>query len=363
MNPLLTADVLTLMDVLAPAQSWIVGGAVRDYLYDGTISRDIDIATTRHPHHAIEALKKAGITAIPTGLQYGTVTAIINSKPYEITTLREDIKTNGRHAEVSFSDNLKQDAIRRDLTFNALYMDQNGDISDFFNGITDLKTGHVRFIGDASARIDEDYLRLLRFFRFYGRFGTQHIPTSTQHILSEKAALLTRLSPERLRSEFLKISVQAPDVWPYMANCGIFKTLCLPTPHKRLITAPAHLLFAAQFTQPIDVINPYFRWSNTEKKEIKNLNQGLTQQDTPTQNLYRYGNDVASALSQLKQQDMPPKTAPIFPMTADILMAKGIPPGKKLGDYLRQIESWWFKNHFPSKEKCLKHLESIISID
>ncbi|HEX7874819.1 MAG TPA: CCA tRNA nucleotidyltransferase, partial [Sphingobium sp.] len=153
------------------AEARFVGGAVRDSLL-GIAVKDVDIATLHRPEEVMHRLKAAGIRAVPTGIAHGTVTAIIPSGPVEITTLRHDIATDGRHATVAFASDWQEDAARRDFTMNALYADpETGVLHDYFGGRGDLMAARVRFIGDARARIDEDHLRILRYFRFLARFG------------------------------------------------------------------------------------------------------------------------------------------------------------------------------------------------
>ncbi|MCT6895828.1 MAG: CCA tRNA nucleotidyltransferase, partial [Commensalibacter sp.] len=161
-------DLKKLWDIFPDAR--LVGGVVRDLLVQKPIS-DIDIATMDLPDRIIEKLSRAGIKGIPTGIEHGTVTAIINHHSYEITTLRKDIKTDGRHAKVVWTQDWREDAARRDFTINALYCDKNGKLWDYFHGQEDLSLGHVRFVGTAHERIAEDFLRILRYFRFYARYG------------------------------------------------------------------------------------------------------------------------------------------------------------------------------------------------
>ena len=146
------------------------GGAVRNSLLGEEIG-DVDLSTTLVPQGVLERLKKAGVKAIATGLEHGTVTAVIDKTGYEITTLRKDIKTDGRHAVVEFGRDWTEDAMRRDLTMNALYCDAAGNVFDPLDGYEDLMARNVRFIGQASGRIEEDYLRILRFFRFFAQYG------------------------------------------------------------------------------------------------------------------------------------------------------------------------------------------------
>ncbi len=181
----------------------IVGGAVRNFLLDRKIN-DYDLSSKILPEDGVKLLEKNNIKVIPTGIKFGTITAIINNKTFEITTTRKDIKTDGRHAKVEFTDDFKIDAGRRDFTFNALYLDFNNNIYDYFDGITDLKKGIVRFIGDAEQRIKEDYLRILRFFRFFSYYGIVLDNYGLKYSILYKDGL-NGLSGERIKSEMFKM--------------------------------------------------------------------------------------------------------------------------------------------------------------
>ncbi|PKR48516.1 CCA tRNA nucleotidyltransferase [Thalassospira marina] len=181
-----------------------VGGIVRDVLLARDL-HDVDIACDLKPEASMEALQDAGIRVIPTGLQHGTITAVIDDYSYEITTLRVDVTTDGRHAEVAFTDNWLLDAKRRDFTFNALYADANGTIYDPFNGEADLRIGKVRFIGVAEDRIAEDYLRILRFFRFFAHFGRPPMDAIGAEACRKGAVGLRDISRERIRDEMFKL--------------------------------------------------------------------------------------------------------------------------------------------------------------
>lgn len=203
-----TKELLILNDIFNKNNSdnlRIVGGAIRNYLMNKKIN-DFDLSTKLTPDESIELLKNNKIKVVPTGIKFGTIMAIVKGKSFEITTTRKDIKTDGRHAIVEFTKNFEVDAKRRDFTFNALYLDFNGNLYDYFDGITDLKKGIVRFIGNAEDRIKEDYLRILRFFRFYCYYAsvldTEGLEYSTKH--KEK---LRGLSGERIKSEMFKILV------------------------------------------------------------------------------------------------------------------------------------------------------------
>ena len=181
----------------------IVGGAIRNFLLNKEIS-DFDLSTTFLPEQTIEILEQNNIKYFSTGICFGTVVAVINNKIFEITTTREDIKTDGRHAEVKFTQNFEIDAKRRDFTFNALYLDFHNNLFDYFNGIEDLMKGIVRFIGNAENRIQEDYLRILRFFRFYCYYGIVLDNQGLKYSIKYKDKLTT-LSGERIKAEMFKI--------------------------------------------------------------------------------------------------------------------------------------------------------------
>ncbi len=204
----------------------VVGGAVRDAL-DGRAVSDIDLATPRRPEAVTAALQAAGIRAIPTGIDHGTVTALVDGRPFEITTLRRDEETDGRHARVAYTDDWQEDAARRDFTINAMSMTPAGEIFDYFGGRADLAAGHVRFVGDPATRIAEDYLRILRFFRFHARYGRgEPAPAATAAIRAGVPGL-ARLSPERVWGELKRI-LAAPDpvgAVALMAELGVLPAL------------------------------------------------------------------------------------------------------------------------------------------
>ena len=188
-----------------------VGGAVRDGLL-GLPVNDLDIATSIAPRDVVDRLKKAGIKAVPTGIDHGTITAVLPDGPVEITTLRRDVSTDGRRATIAYTDDWREDAARRDFTINALYADPlTGAISDYFGGIADLEARRLRFIGDAAARIAEDHLRILRYFRFLARYGDNELDSSAYDACVTAANSLMALSRERIADEMLKLlGVAAP---------------------------------------------------------------------------------------------------------------------------------------------------------
>lgn len=205
-------------------QAWYVGGCVRNGLLDQPDS-DIDIATNARPDQTIAAAEAAGLAAIPTGADHGTITIVVDGTGYEVTTLRRDVETDGRHAVVHFSDCIEDDAARRDFTMNALYADADGVVVDPLNGMNDLYAGRVRFIGNARARIAEDYLRILRFFRFTAWYGNSAEGPDIDGLAAcaEMAEGLDRIAAERIGQEMRKL-LAAPDPAPTvatMAQAGI----------------------------------------------------------------------------------------------------------------------------------------------
>ena len=184
----------------------IVGGAVRDAL-TGRRIKEIDLATTATPELVLARAEAAGIRAIPTGLAHGTITLLVNGETFEATSLREDVDTDGRHAQVRFGRDFEADALRRDFTINALFLARDGRIFDYVGGLEDLAAGRVRFIGDPARRIREDYLRILRFFRFSAEFSDGPLDAEGLRAAMRERAGLARLSRERVRAELLKLLV------------------------------------------------------------------------------------------------------------------------------------------------------------
>src|SRR6201992_227934 len=188
------------------SEARVIGGAVRNALL-GAPSNDIDIATTALPDEVVRRARAAGIKSVPTGIDHGTVTLVVDGTPFEVTTLREDTETFGRHARVSFGRDWIGDARRRDFTINALSVGLDGVVHDYVGGLEDIAARRVRFIGEASKRIEEDYLRILRFFRMHAAFGEGEVDRSGYLACIAGRAGLTTLSAERVRMEMLKLLV------------------------------------------------------------------------------------------------------------------------------------------------------------
>ena len=200
-----------------------VGGCVRDSLIGRSEISNIDIATPIEPDGVIALLEQAGLRAIPTGLEHGTITAVFEGEVFEITTLRRDIDTDGRHAKIAFSDNWLTDAQRRDFTINAIYCDVKGALYDPLGGSKDLKSGKVRFVGNAEKRISEDFLRILRFFRFYAHFGSNTPDAEAISACTKSADKLKTLSGDRIRSELIKwLAAHSPiESLKHGTSCGV----------------------------------------------------------------------------------------------------------------------------------------------
>ncbi|MBB3423665.1 poly(A) polymerase [Rhizobium sp. BK312] len=237
--------VLALLDADG-GEGRVVGGAVRNSLM-GLPVADIDIATTLLPETVVERAEGAGIKAVPTGIAHGTVTLVIDGKPFEITTLRRDVETDGRRAVVAFSRDWQADAERRDLTINALYASADGEVMDLVGGLADLERRNIRFIGDAATRIAEDHLRILRFFRFFAYYGTGRPDAEGLRACAAAKSKISTLSAERVWSEMKKL-LAAPDpgralLW--MRQIGIL-TEVLPETEKWGIDAIPGLIAAEQ---------------------------------------------------------------------------------------------------------------------
>ena len=222
----------------------LVGGCVRDSLANRPVA-DIDLATPDRPDGILDALAGAGIRAVPTGVAHGTVTAIIRGRPFEITTLRRDREADGRHAVVDWTDDFAEDAARRDFTINAMSVDQAGVLHDYFGGCPDLAAGRVRFVGRAALRVEEDHLRILRFFRFFARYGTEPPDAEAVSAIAAASDSIARLSAERVWSEVKRI-LAVPSPWAALALMDALGVLRAALPGVALtVLLPLVLLPAA----------------------------------------------------------------------------------------------------------------------
>jgi poly(A) polymerase len=368
----------------APAR--FVGGCVRDALA-GRPVRDIDLATPEPPERVMELLRAAGLKAVPTGLDHGTVTAVSGHRPFEITTLRHDVETFGRRAKVAFTDDWEADAARRDFTFNALSCTPEGELHDYFGGRADLLAGRVRFVGKARRRIAEDYLRLLRFFRFHAFFGRGAPDPDGLAAAAAAAPKLAELSPERVRAELFRL-LQAPDPVPVLdvmlghailaaelpeaaSTQTLRNWLALEAPPSGAQAPDPLPRFAALLEPSADALEiaKRLRLSNAERDRLAGLlrptpplDPGMTPKALRAA-LYRLGRQqledgfrLAAAragrgegLVQALSQALAAVAAwhpSAFPVKGRDLRALGMAPGAEMGRLLAELEAWWIAEDF-----------------
>ncbi|WP_374385956.1 CCA tRNA nucleotidyltransferase [Sandaracinobacter sp.] len=352
----------------------LVGGAVRDWLLKLPVS-DLDLATRLSPQAVIERLEAAGIRAVPTGLAHGTVTAVAGGTPYEVTTLRRDVATFGRHAEVAFTPDWKEDAARRDFTINALYADPlTGELFDWFAGLEDLAARRVRFIGEPLARIAEDHLRILRFFRFSARFAPD-LDGPGLAACAARANDLMALSRERIRDELLKLlALPAPSATlSAMLAHAILKPVLPEIVAERvpgldrLIRAEADAHVQADGLRRLACIIPEntetameignrLKHSNAEKSRLIQAATRTPVPDDPRALAYSIG--PAATLDRLlltgdarAAQWAGPLSAyarPRLPISGKDLIAMGLAPGPAVSRRLAEVEHRWIEAGFPA---------------
>jgi poly(A) polymerase len=366
----------------------VVGGAVRNALL-GLPHGDIDIATTAVPQEVMHRAAAAGFKAVPTGIDHGTVTVVIAGHPFEVTTLREDVETFGRHATVRFGRDWKRDAERRDFTMNALTLAPDGTVHDHVGGLADLERRQVRFIGDAGTRIREDYLRILRFFRFHACYGDGAPDPAGLHAVIVERAGLERLSRERVRMELMKLLLapRAVAALAVMAESGLIGTVLGGVPYlaslANMVQLEAALGLAPEGTRRLGALGAWIvedaerlwrrlRLSNSEHERLAAM---VTQwwRVSPALDaralLYRLGPDhftarvlLAWARSDASASDatwhdlvtMPDRwTAPAFPLRAADFLARGLEKGPALGAALGRAEQAWIAAGFPMDRRAL----------
>ncbi len=359
----------------------VIGGAVRDTLA-GRGVREIDLATPRTPEQVTEALEAAGIRAVPTGIQHGTVTAVIGGRSFEITTLRRDVQTDGRHAVVAFTDDWRADAARRDFTINAMSLTPAGEVFDYFGGAGDLRAGIVRFVGDPAMRIAEDYLRILRFFRFFARYAGGAADAQALAAIRSGVPGLARLSVERVWSELAGI-LAAPDpraAVALMAESGVLGAVLPegadPARLARLIAAGAPddplLRLAALLTGDAGALAARLRLSATERDRLAALRGGpVPRPDHDDAALRRLladethellvdrawlagGGAPEWAVLRARLAALP---RPVFPLEGRDLLALGEPEGPRVGALLRAVRQWWLDGGcVADREACREEL-------
>lgn len=352
------------------AQVRIIGGAVRDTLLSLPVS-DIDLATRHAPEAVMAMLKSAGIKAVPTGLSHGTVTAVIESGPVEVTTLRRDVATDGRRATVAFTDDWQEDAARRDFTINALAADpDSGEIFDYFDGLADLRAGHVRFIGDPLQRIAEDHLRILRFFRFHARFGKGDPDAAALAACRARANDLMALSRERIASELLKLlASEAPqETVALMQSNGILAPVIPELTHgdalERLVTREQSMGIAGNDIRRLAALigpDPALAGDIAHRLKLSNAqNKRLVTACTiraPMRSdalAYRLGLEEARDALLLNNGTTADFAVlenwqrPVFPISGGALIERGLPAGPRVAATLKTIENRWIDAGFPN---------------
>lgn len=376
------------------AEVRFVGGCVRDALAGRRVG-DVDLATPDPPDRVMALLRKVGLKAVPTGIAHGTITAVAEGRGFEVTTLRRDVRTFGRHADVAFTDDWQADAARRDFTFNAMSAGQDGTLHDYFNGRADLAAGRVRFVGDPATRIAEDYLRVLRFFRFLAHFGRAAPDDAALAACAAAAQEIRRLSAERVRTEVLKL-LAAPDP---LAALGLMRTtgvLAVVLPEAAGFERLAALLgiddgdplrrLAALVAGEPGAVAARLKLSNAERERLVSPAPGVVPAAAPGDEaeirrvLYRYGATAtidAAHLAWAQALAARPADAeavtrgwrrtielarvwqrPSFPVKGRDVLALGVPHGPEISRLLKAVEAWWIAADFrPDRPACLAELE------
>lgn len=364
------------------AEARAVGGAVRNSLIGQPVA-DVDLAVNLPPEAAEAALQKAGIKVKRTGFAHGTVTAILGRRGYEITSLRRDVEADGRHTAVAYTGVWEEDAARRDFTMNALYADADGRVYDYHDGIGDLRAGRVRFIGDAAARIAEDYLRILRYFRFYAIYGRGAADAAALQACEAAAPAMVLLSRERVTQEWRKLLLAGDPVpaLELMRARGILAPILpleLDLPRLAVLLrlegdAAFALRQAALLPQDAllePVLQAALRLSNAECRAVVQLCDPARampsrQADLPCA-LYQNGAQYCRARLLLQAAAQPVRNlpellaiirdwqAPVFPLQGDDLLKLGLESSPQLGGLLRAVEDWWIADGFGAdKAACL----------
>ena len=371
----------------AGGEARAVGGAVRDHLL-GIEGGDVDIASTLTPERTMELAAIQGWKAIPTGIDHGTVTLVLPERIVEVTTLRRDVETDGRHAVVAFTDDWREDAARRDFTLNALYMDADGKLTDFFGGQEDLAAQRIAFIGEAAQRIEEDGLRILRYFRFLASHGKPPADAAALDAITSHQNMLTALSGERIANEMRKLlAVENPayslrlmkqtGVAPFVFGREIepqsiirLHMLEVQADYQASVWARALLLLPDATVADADWFASRWKLSRHEAAQLQLLvkvpkfsaeaprhvhTRLLRLHGAPlyldwllTQAALTPGIHVAPYVALAMDF-----VAPVFPVTAKDLMAKGMVEGKALGDTLAQLERRWEESDYTLTKEAL----------
>lgn len=348
----------------------LVGGCVRDGLLGMAVS-DIDLATTHAPEQTIALAQACGIKAVPTGIAHGTITLVVGSQAFEVTTLREDVETDGRHAVVAFTDDWQADAARRDFTINALYADAQGQVYDYFEGRSDLDAGRVRFIGDPHARIQEDALRILRFYRFSARFSGQ-LDDDGRAACRHWASAIKSLSRERVQGEWLKLlNVKDPALsvtamqedgvlkafLPEAQIDGMMRLLKLETAYD-LPRRPLRRFAALLPPDPTlsEKVARRLKFSRADRDHLVTLSQRVDGSVDIKALIYRRGAERAIDLAAVSDLPLPLFEAmrdtaigwepPQFPLKGQDLLDHTPLRGAQIGRALFELETRWIDSRF-----------------
>ena len=396
------ARILALLDS-GGEEARVVGGVVRNTLLNEPLG-DIDIATTARPEEVVRRVEAAGCKAVPTGIEHGTVTVVAGGQPFEVTTLREDVETDGRRAKVVFGRDWRRDAERRDFTMNALFLGRDGTVHDYVDGLADIAQRRVRFIGDAATRIAEDYLRILRFFRFHAAYGHGGLPDAAGlHACIVARAGIETLSRERVRVEILKLLLarHAVPALAVMAETGLIEMVLGGVPLLASLSNlikleaalslqpdPARRLAAlgVLVTEDAERLRERLRLANAESERTTSMADawwrivvGLSEQ-TSRELLYRLGpesylNRVLLAWSRAPEGVADPRwhalamlpsrwSVPQFPLRAADFMARGVEKGPRLGAAMRAAEEAWIKGGFAlDREALARIVDGAVGVD
>jgi poly(A) polymerase len=362
-----------MIDLPGMAELWhalpearMVGGAVRDMLVGRPVA-DVDFAAPLEPLVVMARMRAAGLKAVPTGLAHGTVTVVTSGRAFEVTTLRRDVETDGRHAVVEFTDDWEMDASRRDFTINAMSATRNGLVFDYFGGRDDLTAGRVRFVGEAMERIAEDYLRIFRFFRFFARYGRGEPDSQAIAAIRALRDGVKTLSAERVWSELKRI-LMADDprrAMMLMQETGVLPFVLPDADIERLNAlverkAPANdlLRVAALLTQDAATFAKQWKLSGAEQEKLRLLSiPNALRPEADDATLRRaLAEDMAETLvgrSWLGQDDrsgwdalrvrLAATDRPVFPLQGRDLTKLGVAAGPRIGEILKIVHKWWMQ--------------------
>ena len=397
-----TRAVMAALEAARPGGARFVGGCVRNTLLGQPVD-DIDIATQLKPDETLKALEAAGIRAEPTGIEHGTVTAIVDHIPFEITSLRRDVETDGRRAVVAFTEDWAEDAQRRDFRFNAIYADRDGRLYDpTGGGLDDAAAGRVIFIGDADERLREDYLRILRFFRFNTWYGRQDIDVQGLAACARQKDGLHQIAAERIWKELKKLLSKPEYSFSYLKDMQSTGVLDIILPHWFLAGRPMDKdVTASNYVEGIEdselsyglPVDPMRRLmgllpreeqvmldtavtlklSNAERDRLLAYARVTGYYETPAdvrRDQYLHGREammdwVADVAQHMVWDALQAnRDVPVFPLRGEDLLKAGMSPGLEMGKWLKTIENWWIEGDFRAdKAALLEELERRLKAD